>query len=131
MALNGSPGQSLASAIVGIEGLTFVIPAPGDLTEAYGRLFGTSQVRPTRERVDIAVGTDAVRYLSPSRFARRYPGHPFGDAPPAPAVITFRVVDLARARDLVASDLSLAVAGERLVRLPLYGGGPLLEFAES
>jgi len=119
----------LPALIRGLEGITFVVDRPESLADPMAGVFGVAQTRLTRQRLDVSAGAAAVRYLAPSRFDRRYPGHPFGRDYPGPAVLTFLVSDLANARKAVALPETLAVAGERLVLLPRYRGGPLLEFA--
>ncbi len=122
----------LPALIVGLEGITVVSREPAALAAPLSAVFGVSKTRETRQRLDIDLGGEgALRFLAPDRFDRRYPDHPFADNYPSPAVITLLVTELAAAAEALSEQPLLAVPGQRLVRLPAYAGGPLLEFAEK
>lgn len=122
-----------ANGALGIEGVTAVVEDPVALAPAYVRLFGADAVREGGSRLDVRVGRHYLRFLSGSRFARRYPGAPVPAGLPALAVMTVLVGDLAATAAHLAREgiETLPVAGERLVVPPARAAGVLLEFAVS
>jgi catechol 2,3-dioxygenase-like lactoylglutathione lyase family enzyme len=122
-----------ANGALGIEGVTVVVEDPAALAPAYARLFGADAVREGGSRLDVRVGRHCLRFLTASRFARRYPGIPVPTGLPAPAVMTVLVADLSATADHLARAGigTVPVTGERLVVPPGQATGVLLEFAAS
>ena len=64
---------------IGLDGVTVAADDPAALVPAYTALFGASAVQSGQGRLEVKVGTHTLRFLSPDRLARRYPG--LGGAP--------------------------------------------------
>jgi catechol 2,3-dioxygenase-like lactoylglutathione lyase family enzyme len=112
---------------IALEGVTVTVPDPLALTSAYARLFGPGAVRQGAGRLDVRVGSHEIRFLSPNRVARRYPGL----APTA--VMTMLCRDLNDTRSYLTSQgIPLVdVPGARLVIPPTKANGVVVEFAIS
>jgi catechol 2,3-dioxygenase-like lactoylglutathione lyase family enzyme len=112
---------------LGLEGVTVAADGPAALAPAYTALFGDSAVRSGQGRLEVRAGTHTLRFLSPDRLSRRYPG--LGGAP----VMTVVSRDLEATRAFFAANgISLAsAAGARLVIPPEQANGTVLEFVES
>jgi len=118
---------------IGIEGVTVTVADPGALAEPYARIFGEAALHGTPSRLDVRAGPHTLRFLSPDRLRRRYPGIGVPPEPPAPLAMTLRVPSL----DETAAFLSgrgiarWEVSGRRIVVPPAEATGVILEFADG
>jgi len=112
---------------IGLDGVTFAAAEPAALAPAYTALFGAPAVQSGQGRLEVNVGPHTLRFLSPDRLARRYPG--LGGA----SVMTVRCRDLEATRAfLTGQGIPLvAAAGARLVIAPEHATGTVLEFVEG
>jgi catechol 2,3-dioxygenase-like lactoylglutathione lyase family enzyme len=112
---------------LGLEGVTVAADDPAALAPAYASLFGSSALRSGQGRLEVGAGAHTLRFLSPERLSRRYPG--LGGAP----VMTLVSRDLEATRAFFAGNgIPLAsAAGARLVIPPEQANGTVLEFVES
>jgi hypothetical protein len=112
---------------LGLEGITVAAADPAALAPAYASLFGDSAVQGGQGRLEVRAGTHTLRFLSPERLSRRYPG--LGGAP----VMTVVSRDLEATRAFFAGNgIPLAsAAGARLVIPPEQANGTVLEFVEG
>lgn len=112
---------------LGLEGVTVAADDPAALAPAYLALFGNSALQVGQGRLEVKAGTHTLRFLSPERLSRRYPG--LGGAP----VMTVVSRDLEATRAFFAGNgIPLAnAAGARLVIPPDQANGTVLEFVES
>ena len=112
---------------LGLEGVTVPTADPAALAPAYAALFGGTALKSGQGRLEIETGAHTVRFLSPDRLARRYPGLGGG------SVMTIVSRDLASTRAYFAgTGIPLAdAAGARLVVSPGQANGTVLEFVEN
>ena len=112
---------------LGLDGVTVAAADPAALAPAYTALFGDSAVQSGQGRLEISAGSHTLRFLSPERLSRRYPG--LGGAP----VMTIVSRDLEATRAFfVGNGVPLAsAAGARLVIPPDQANGIVLEFVEG
>ena len=123
---------------VGIEGVTVIADEPAALAAVYQRFLQAlgqplDRLWRGQGRLDLPIGVDqALRFLSPERAARRYPGVPIGLLSRAgPLVLTLRTASLAvTERFCIDQGLPLLrVPGDRLVLDPRLTDGTIIEFA--
>ncbi|EWY41146.1 hypothetical protein N825_31290 [Skermanella stibiiresistens SB22] len=114
-----------ANGATGLDGMTIPATDPATLAPAYARLFGDGAIRAGQGRLEVRTEALTLRFLSPERMARRYPG-----LEPA-AVMTVTCRDLAGTREFLASRAvrTVAVPGARVVVSPEDANGVILEFA--
>jgi catechol 2,3-dioxygenase-like lactoylglutathione lyase family enzyme len=112
---------------LGLDGVTVAAADPAALAPAYTALFGDSAVQSGQGRLEVKTGAHTLRFLSPERLSRRYPG--LGGAP----VMTVVSRDLEATRAFFAGNgIPIApAAGARLVIPPEQANGTVLEFVES
>ena len=115
-----------------IEAITLVHPDPAGL---HPKLSQHPTIRRYWEgagRLEVAIGSGLLRYLSPARFARRYPGVDVPQPLPAAMVLTVRVACIAQARHSWAAHgiSTLPVAGSRLVAAPSLAGDVVVELVD-
>ena len=125
---------------VGVEGMTIIHDDPASLEAGYVTFLSAleqplDRLHRGEGRLDVPIGArQSLRFLTPTRAARRYPGI---DAAllnrPGPLVITLAVASLDdTAHYLAQADIPiLSVPGERLVIDPAYTDGTIIEFAAS
>lgn len=116
-----------ANGSLGLESVTIAVADPAALASAYAALFGEPALKGGQGRLEVGTGTHTVRFLSPDRLERRYPG--LGGA----SVMTVASEDLEATRAyLAAMGIPLAeAAGARLVVPPEQANGIVLEFVET
>lgn len=112
---------------LGLDGVTVAAADPVALAPAYALLFGSSALQSGQGRLEVRTGTHTLRFLSPDRLSRRYPG--LGGAP----VMTVVSRDLEATRTFfVGNGVPMAsAAGARLVIPPDQANGTVLEFVEG
>jgi catechol 2,3-dioxygenase-like lactoylglutathione lyase family enzyme len=112
---------------IGLEGVTLAVADPSALAPAYAALFGQPSFRSGQGRLEVKVGRHTLRFLSPDRLSRRYPG-----LAPIP-VMTVRCRDLEATHSfLIGQGIPLTnAAGARLVIAPEQANGVVLEFVEG
>jgi catechol 2,3-dioxygenase-like lactoylglutathione lyase family enzyme len=116
-----------ANGALGLDGVTIPVADPAALAPAYAALFGQSALKGGQGRLEVGTGAHTVRFLSPERLERRYPG--LGRA----SVMTVASRDLEATRAYLATmGIPLAeAAGARLVVPPAQANGIVLEFVED
>jgi len=112
---------------IGLEGVTLTVADPSALVPAYAALFGQPSLKSGQGRLEVKVGRHTLRFLSPDRLSRRYPG-----LAPTP-VMTVRCRHLETTHSfLVGQGIRLTdAAGARLVITPEQANGVVLEFVEG
>lgn len=117
----------------GIEGVSVIVREPRELIGAYETLFGPKAVFSGLGRLDVTVGKQMVRFLSPDRMGKRYPDMVYPAGPPAIIVITILTGNLLDTRTyLLNRGIPLVpVQGTRLVVPPLVSSGVILEFSKG
>lgn len=116
---------------ISLEGVTTVVEDPAGLAPAYARVFGAGALREGGSRLDVRVGPHHLRFLSPARFERRYPGIAVPEHLPACHVMTVLVRDLGVTAAFLARAAipTVPVTGARLIVPPEHASGLVLEFA--
>jgi len=116
-----------------IEGVSVIVREPRELIGAYETLFGQKAVFSGLGRLDVTVGKQMIRFLSPDRMGKRYPDMVFPAGPPAIIVITLLTGNLLDTRtNLLNRGIPLVpVQGTRLVVPPLVSSGVILEFTKG
>jgi catechol 2,3-dioxygenase-like lactoylglutathione lyase family enzyme len=112
---------------LGLEGITVAAADPAALAPAYASLFGDSAVQGGQGRLEVKAGAHTLRFLSPNRLSRRYPG--LGGA--SVMTLVSRDLETTRAFFTEQSIPLTNIAGARLVIPPGQANGTVLEFVES
>jgi hypothetical protein len=114
-----------------LEGVTVVAEDPAALAPAWAAVFGADALHPGEGRLDVRAGRHALRFLTPERFARRYPDVPPPALLPSAAVMTVLSDDLGRTAGVLAANgvRTLPSQGVRLVVPPDEATGVVLEVA--
>ncbi|MEO0391981.1 MAG: VOC family protein [Pseudomonadota bacterium] len=122
---------------VGLEGMTMIDPDPPALELAYRRLLmaldqPADGIWPGKGRLDVPIGdTQTLRFLSPARAAKRYPGVSASLLNrPGPLVVTLSVSSLTDTQAFMAARgiESLPGMGDRFVVAPEQADGTIIEF---
>jgi catechol 2,3-dioxygenase-like lactoylglutathione lyase family enzyme len=118
---------SHANGAIGLDGVTVAVAEPSALAPAYAALFGQPSLQSGQGRLEVKVGRHTLRFLSPDRLSRRYPG--LASTP----VMTVRCRNLEVTHSfLVGQGIPLTNApGARLVIAPEEVNGVVLEFVEG
>jgi hypothetical protein len=122
-----------ANSAVALAGATVIADDPAT-DEAYVRkVFGDAAIRRQDGELLVASGGTPIRYMTRKRFLATYPGiapHRSGDHP---ALLSFRVADLARAQAvLAAAGVMPAMASDgRVLISPAFAAGVCIEFTKG
>ncbi|HEX4571404.1 MAG TPA: VOC family protein [Dongiaceae bacterium] len=113
-----------------LAGLTIASDRPGDLAEAYGRLFGTAALRQVEGGIEIEAGSGRLSFLTPPALQACIRPLELPDYPrPRMAVQTIAVEDLDRLDETLRRRGHAPVAaGGRYLLPPEAANGCLLEF---
>lgn len=120
-----------ANGATGISHITIVAADPQKHRAAAEKVFGADAITAGDDEMTVATGKAPFRYLSPARFAERFPGYKPTQKGDHAAVMGIRVRDLAKPKDCLARngiENSQTMDGRVLVPAAL-AGNVLIEFS--